>query len=177
MKPIADYIRENLEQFDSEGPPKGHFDRFEARLAQLDKKENKRVRILFLKVAAAIFLGMAISYITISEFSFFNRNTQHFISSAMSPELNQAERYYNIQLEVYSSKIQDLKFNNDKIEKRKIIKELSDMDEQVQAMKKDLRQNPDDERIVYAIINFYQLKIELMDMIIARTQQSTNTIL
>jgi hypothetical protein len=51
------------------------------------------------------------------------------------------------------------------------------MDEQMQAMKHDLMQNPADERIVYAIINFYQVKLEMMDMIIARAQQTTNTIL
>ena len=50
------------------------------------------------------------------------------------------------------------------------------MDAQVQAMKHDLKQNPDDERIVHAIINFYQVKIELMDVIIARCSKTTNTV-
>jgi hypothetical protein len=95
----------------------------------------------------------------------------------MYPELNEAENFYNAQLEQYYVKIQDLKFNNDQVEKKQILKELSEMDQQVQSMKKDLKQNPDDERVVHAIINFYQVKIELMDMIIARTQQTTNTIL
>ena len=57
------------------------------------------------------------------------------------------------------------------VEKSKILNELSEMDDQVQAIKSDLKQNPDDERIVHAIINFYQVKIELMDVIINRLQQ------
>lgn len=177
MKPLDDYIRENLERFDTEEPLNGHYDRFNDKLAQLNKKGNHPVWNIFLKIAAVVLLGLVITYAAVHEFRILNRNAGNFISASAYPELNEAEQFYTAQLSLYNSKIQDLVFNNDQTEKKRVIEELSEMDQQVRAMKSDLRQNPDDERIVHAIINFYQIKIELMDMIIARTQQATNTIL
>ncbi len=177
MKALDDYILKNLERFDTEEPINGHNDRFDAKLTQLDRKRGRRIGIIMLKIAAVLLLGLVISYAAIREFRFLNRNTENIITAIAYPELNEAEQFYTSQLNQYYSKIQDLRFNNDKTEKKQIIDELSEMDQQVWVMKLDLRQNPDDERIVHAIINFYQVKIELMDMIIVRTQQSTNTIL
>jgi hypothetical protein len=73
--------------------------------------------------------------------------------------------------------MQNLKFYNNKDEKKALLDEFSVIDTQVQDMMRDLRQNPDDERIVNAIFNFYQLKIETMDRIIALAQQQNSTIL
>jgi hypothetical protein len=176
MKLLDDYITENLNQFDKEEPLQGHFDRFDAKLSLLEKKKSS-AGITILRIAAAVILGLVISYAAIREYNFLDWNAKNFVSATTYPELNEAEKYYSSQLIVYYSKIQDLRFNNDQTEKKQVMKELSEMDQQVQAMKRDLRQNPDDERIVNAIINFYQVKIELMDMIITRTQQSNNTIL
>jgi hypothetical protein len=176
MKLIDDYIAGNLHQFDKEEPLQGHFDRFDAKLTQLGKKKSS-AGIALLRIAASILLGLMISYAAIREFNFPNRNAKNFVSATTYPELNETEKFYSSQLVVYYSKIQNMRFNNDQTEKKQVMKELSEMDQQVQAMKQDLRQNPDDERIVNAIINFYQVKIELMDMIITRTQQSNNTIL
>jgi hypothetical protein len=130
-----------------------------------------------LRIAAIVILGTVITYGAIREFSQFNRNLGYLISSNEYPELKEAELYYNNQLDVYYSKLENLRFDNDKIQKQLILDELSDMDRQVLTMKRDLRQNPDDERILHAIINCYQVKLELMDMIITRTQESINTIL
>ena len=177
MKLLDDYIKENLEQFDAEEPLDGHYDRFDAKLAQLEKRRGDRTETILLRIAAALLLALVISYAANREFRFLNRNTGNIISAIAYPELNEAEQFYTSQLSLYYTKIRDLRFNNDQTEKKQVMDELSEMDQQVRAMKQDLLQNPDDERIVNAIINFYQVKIELMDMIIARTQQSTNTIL
>jgi hypothetical protein len=177
MHPLDGYIRQNLEQFDTEDPLHGHFDRFDAKLAQLEKRNDSRILTTMLRIAAVILLGLVITYSAIREVRLLNRSNENIISETTYPELNEVEQFYTSQLNLYYTKIQQLRFNNDQIEKKQVIDELSEMDQQVWAMKLDLRQNPDDERIVYAIINFYQMKMELMDMIIARTQQSTNTML
>jgi maltodextrin utilization protein YvdJ len=110
------------------------------------------------------------------EFKIFTWQSEQ-LSAAEYPELIEAEKFYTNQLDQYYSKLQSLKFNNDKVQKKQILDELSDMDHQVKTMKRDLIQNPDDERIVHAIINFYQTKLEIMDMIITRTQEYSSTIL
>lgn len=174
MKLLDDHIRKNLEHFNNEEPLQGHFDRFDAKLSQLGKRKDNQIHMYLLKIAAAVVIGLVISYAAIREFNWLNRTTAFTISAVAYPELNEAEKFYTSQLSLYYNKIQDMGFNNDQMEKKRVMEELTEMDIQVRAMKQDLRQNPDDERIVNAIINFYRVKIELMDMIIARTQQSNS---
>jgi len=177
MKPLDDYIRGNLDQFDTEEPLDGHFDRFDAKIAQLEGRRMSRTLMILLRIAAVVLIGLVISYATIREFNILKQGTDNIYSGSAGPELNEAEQFYTTQLNIAYSKIKNLRFNNDPKEKNQVLQELSEMDKQVQAMKQDLKQNPDDERIVHAIINFYQVKIEMMDIIISRTQQATSSIL
>jgi hypothetical protein len=177
MKTIDDFIRENPGRFDLEQPPEGHLERFDSRLSVFVQRRQHHRRNLFLRVAAIFLLGAVITYAAIREFGTIINGNGNGYNTASAVELNEAELFYTKQLGIYYDKIQNLRFNNDATEKKKVLDELSEMDKQVQTMKQDLKQNPDDERVVHAIINFYQLKIEMMDMIIDRAQQTTNTIL
>ena len=176
MMPLSEFIKNKRERFDTEEPLSGHFDRFESKLAKATIIKE-RSGFLILKIAAAILIGIIITYAAISEFSTISRNFGQIVSSAKFPELKEAEQFYNVQMNQYYKKIQNLRFDNDQSQKQIILEELSDMDRQVRNMKRDLRQNPDDERVVHAIINYYQVKLDFMDMIITRTQESNNTIL
>jgi hypothetical protein len=177
MKPLDEYIRGNLDRFDTEEPLEGHFNRFTERLSQLEKRRIRQTGRVLLRIAAIVLIGLIISYAAIREFDLLKQGSENIYSGSAGPELNEAVQFYTTQLSISYNKIQNLRFNNDKDEKKQVLQELSEMDKQVQAMKQDLKQNPDDERIVHAIINFYQVKIEMMDMIIARTQQATSSIL
>ncbi|HEX2395283.1 MAG TPA: hypothetical protein VHI78_08055, partial [Bacteroidales bacterium] len=132
---------------------------------------------IVLKIAAIIVLGLILTYFAIRESSVVNRNIGYIISASEFPELREAERYYSMQMNAYYSKLENLRFENDMAQKKQILDELSDMDRQVMTLKHDLMQNPEDERVVHAIINYYQVKLEFMDMIITRTQESNHTIL
>ncbi|MBN1144988.1 MAG: hypothetical protein JXA72_11230 [Bacteroidales bacterium] len=177
MKTIDDFIKENLERFDSDGPPEGHFERFETRLQKMEKPESRQIRMVILRVAASVLLGLVLSYAALLEFRYLDRRADSMYMSAFYPELKEAESFYNAQLAKKYNEIQELQFGGADAEKKLIARELSDMNIRVRDMKKDLRSNPEDERIMNAIINMYQLKIELMDMIIARAHQSTISIL
>ena len=177
MKTIDDFIKQHGGMFDNEEPGAGHEERFSARLNKIHSTRRPEIKILFIRVAAVLVFGMVISYFAVKEYRLINRQIDTITLDKPNRELNEAEKFYTMQLNIYYNKIQQLGFNNDKAEKRKVLQELSAMDKQVQAMKYDLKQNPDDERVMSAIINFYQVKIEMMDVIIARAQKTTPTIL
>jgi hypothetical protein len=177
MKTIDDFIQKNSGLFDSEEPRPGHEDRFRSRLNKFHSYRKPGVQIIILRIAAVLLLGVVISYFAFREFRFIDNEINSITLDKPNQELNEAERFYSQQLSVYYSKIENLGFNNDKAEKKKVLQELTAMDEQVRAMKYDLKQNPDDERVMSAIINFYQVKIEMMDVIIARAQKTNTTIL
>lgn len=176
MKRIDDFIKQHAGLFDSGEPDPGHLERMMNRINIQRVEDRRKVRAMWLRIAAVLLLCTVISFVAFKESGLISK-FNHVLSGMPNQELNEAEQYYNSQLSIYYHKIQNLRFNNDQAEKTQVLHELSAMDEQVQIMKHDLIQNPDDERVVHAIISFYQLKIELMDVIIARAQNSTNTIL
>lgn len=177
MKTIDDFIQKNEGMFDNEEPRPGHEERFRDRLKALHQKRRSNPKIVLFRLAAIVILGIVISYFAVREFGLLNNQINNIALDQPQQELNEAEKFYTTQLDIYYNKIQQLGFNDDKAEKTKVLQELSAMDEQVQAMKFDLKQNPDDERIMSAIINFYQVKIEMMDVIIARAQKINTTLL
>ncbi len=174
---MDDYIRGNLDKFNIEEPPDGHFERFAEKLGGLTLRRTQPW-LMALRIAAIVLLGVVVSYAAVREFNLFRLNSNKLYYGVSSgPEFNEAIQYYTAQLNISYNKIKNLRFDNDPKEKQMVLKELSDMDKQVLVMEKDLKQNPDDERVVHAIINFYQVKIEMMEMIITRTQQSSSSIL
>lgn len=177
MKDLDDFIMNNAGQFDTEEPPEGHLSRFDDKLQELSGRRRNSRRFLIWKIAASVAFILIVSYFGIQRLNLNNNYQTTDRSPLIMSELSEAEEYYNAQLSLYYEKIESLEFNNDKDEKRKVLEELSEMDNNIRMIKQDLRQNPDDERIVYAIINFYQVKIEIMDLIISHAQKSSSSIL
>jgi hypothetical protein len=177
MKTIDDFIHQHGGMFDNEEPGTGHEERFKSRLNKLHSTRRPGLKVVLFRVAAILVLGIVISYFAAKEFRLIDNQLNNIALDKPNQELNEAEKFYTVQLNIYYNKIEQLGFNNDKAEKKKVLQELTAMDEQVQSMKYDLKQNPDDERVMSAIINFYQVKIEMMDVIIARAQKTNTTIL
>ena len=177
MKKVEDFIRQNPGLFDSEEPEPGHLDRFRNRLHAEDLSKSSSIWSVLLKAAAVLIFCALISYTAVHEFRMADERMKDIAVELANPELTEAEQYYTSQLSIYYNRIQKLRFNDDQAEKKQVLDELSAMDVQVKALKHDLKQNPDDERIVHAIINFYQVKIELMDVIIAHAEKNNNNIL
>jgi hypothetical protein len=171
---MDDFFRQHAGAFDGEEPEPGHIDRFRAKLGVA---RERKLRTWILRVAAVVLLGMVVTYLAFREWDMMQETLASSGSEFTSPELQEAEKYYHLQLSRQYIKMQNLKFYNNKDEKKALLDEFSVIDTQVQDMMRDLRQNPDDERIVNAIFNFYQLKIETMDRIIALAQQQNSTIL
>jgi hypothetical protein len=177
MKKIDEYIRLNPDLFDTEEPDPGHVDRFRDRIHTMNIAKRRKAGFILLRVAAILIFGLLLSYAAVREFGLIEIRLNNLAGDFPNPELNEAVQYYSGQLSIYYGKIQQLRFNNDQAEKDQVMNELSAMDTQVRALMHDLKQNPDDERIVHAIINFYQVKIELMDVIIAHAEKTNYSIL
>lgn len=174
MNNMDAFIRQHASEFDGAEPDPGHLDRFRSKQQTADKH---RLRLTLFRIAAVVLLGLVISYLTFREWRVVQNSLTASGTLFSSPELQEAEKFYHLQLSQQYNRIQKLPFHNDQSEKKEVLMEFSAIDGQVQDMKQDLRQNPDDERIVNAIFNFYQMKIEAMDRIIALAEQKNSSIL
>ncbi|MBN2481661.1 MAG: hypothetical protein JXB19_07975 [Bacteroidales bacterium] len=170
MKTIDQFIKQNLADFNDANPPEGHFERFAGKLDDLAAKSNRQFRMMLLRVAALVVFVFLVSLLFFREYRTWEDYSSDAQIISYNQELLEAERYYSGLLSVYYGKIEELKFQNNAGEKRQVLRDLQEMDKQVEMMKEDLRQNPNNELIVHAIISFYQIKIELMDKIIAQVQ-------
>jgi hypothetical protein len=175
MKPVDDFIRDNRELFCTDEPPEGHLTRFYDKLEASRNSGKVHTLSMLLKIAAIVVIGLFLTVLVYKGFSFYQAGLQD--DSCLNKELCEAENYYSRQAETYYRRIEKMPFVNDPQTRKEILKELRDMDTQVEGMKKDLKENPNDERVIYTIINYYQEKIDLMDLIIERTSVSTNAIL
>lgn len=174
MRTIDDILNNNAGILDTEEPPEGHFTRFKEKLQATGKTSRIKPETLLFRIAAILIIGLFLSTLIYKGIDFYSPSSD---DSCPNRELCEAEVFYTRQVAKYYDQIRNLPFKDDSQTRREILNELREMDVQVAGMKEDLKQNPDDERIIYTIINYYQEKIDFMNMVIIRTTESENTIL
>jgi translation elongation factor EF-G len=160
---IEDFIHKNIGAFFNEDLADGHIERFEQRLKKdlSISKNNWSLKNIML-AASIIFLISAITIILLN-MKYTLPDKQIFTSTA--PEMYEAEKFY---MDAISEKINILN------KKQKISSDLSadlkEIDKTIKNISKDIAQNPGDERLLSAVINVYQSKLDLLDDIITHTR-------
>lgn len=164
MGDFEKYIKEHRLMFDTDRPPAGHFDRFRERL---ERKSVRRIRIRHaFQVAASVALILASGFVIIKQQKNGNKVTETEIPATML----EADHYYVTRLEAKYEQIRDFSFENQE-EKALLLDEMEDLGTHHQQLMLDLQANPDDERVINALIRHYQLKLEVMDQIINQLKQ------
>ena len=170
MEALDQFIRNNLDRIEQYEPPDGHAGRFAVKLDAREAAGRRAYRIMMMRIAAIVVFVSFLSLVFFREYQLWRESGQEASMIVSNTEVLEAERYYSEQMQRYYRQIEELPFQNNTTEKRQVLRELQEMDEQVEIMKEDLKQYPDNELIINAIMSFYQIKIELMNDIIARVQ-------
>ncbi|MFN2379743.1 MAG: hypothetical protein ABR519_05960 [Bacteroidales bacterium] len=174
MKTIDEYIRENRDHFDGTEPPAGHFKRFQARLEAQAVILPQRVRVLpYLLRAAAVAILVTLSSLWTWE-HVLSPGAGKMTLSDVSPEYRQVETYYVQQVNLMEEEIMEIPMGNDPVQKEMLIEELKNMDAAYSELQTDLNANPQDERVINAMIEHYQRKVEVMNYILSQLKQVSN---
>jgi hypothetical protein len=72
------------------------------------------------------------------------------------------------------SELTEINLNNNPEQKRALLSELRSMDSVYVQLQKDLKANPNDERIINAMIEHYQTKVEVMSYIVNQLKAIRN---
>lgn len=171
MKDIEKIIRENSGFFNDEEPFEGHFERFSAKLEARQSVSPGRISILpHLLKAAAVAILVTLSSLWTWE-HVLSPDANKMALGDVSPEYNEVEQYYVQQVSIMEDEIENIWINNDPEEKEMLLQELDDMDKMYEDLQKDLKANPNDDRVINAMIEHYQRKVDIMNYVLSQLRE------
>ena len=168
MIDLEKHIREQRLQLDSDAPRKGHEERFLQKLGR-DAVEVPVRRFNFrhgLQIAASIAIILTSAIVLMKQ----NKSGEKMAEQEVPAAMMEADMYYASQVSARYDVIREFDFENSE-EKTLLLDELKDLETYHHQLMSDLESNPDNDRVINALIRHYQIKLEVMDQIIIQLNQ------
>ncbi len=174
MKNIEDIIRSNKDFFDEAEPSQGHLERFNRKLEiMFGAKTIKRSIVPYLLRAAVVTLLLTLSSLWTWD-HFIRSDRNRMTLGDVSPEYKEVENYYVHEVNLMENEIGNIDLKNNPEQKQILFKEMKSMDSVYVQLQKELKANPDDERIINAMIEHYQTKVDVMNYILNQLKAIRN---
>ncbi|HER09038.1 MAG TPA: hypothetical protein ENO20_09030 [Bacteroides sp.] len=164
MGDLEKYIREHRQLFDTDQTPSGHDKRFREKL---ERKPGRKILFRhWLQVAASVAVILASAFVIMTR----DRSGSKVADREIPGVVREADHYYAARLNAKYEQIRGFSFQ-DPEEKAILLDEIEELDAHHQQLMNDLEANPDDERVINALIRHYQLKLEVIDQVINQLKQ------
>jgi hypothetical protein len=174
MKNIEDIIRSNKGFFDGEEPSEGHFERFDLKLGmRFSRKTIRRSIVPYLLKAAVVTLLVTLSSLWTWD-HFIRSDRNRMTLGEVSPQYKEVENYYVHQVNLMESELVTIDLKNNPEQKEMLMSEIKSMDSVYVQLQHELKANPNDERIINAMIEHYQTKVEIMSYIVDQLRAVRN---
>ena len=174
MKTIDEIIRNNRDFFEGREPSDGHIERFNRKLElRFRAVTAKRSIVPYLLKAAVVALLVAISSLWTWE-HFISSDRNRMALGDVSAQYKEVENYYLHQVNLMENEIITVGLKNNPQQKKVLLNEIKSMDSVYVQLQKELKTNPDDERIINAMIEHYQTKLEVMTFIVNQLKSIRN---
>jgi hypothetical protein len=174
MKTIEEIIRSNKDLFEEREPSEGHFERFSVKLElRCQAKASKRSIVPYLLRAAVVTLLVTLSSLWTWD-HFIRPSNGRMTLGQVSPQYKEVENYYLHQVNMMEDEIVNVDLKNNPKQKEQLLKEMKSMDSVYVSLQKELKANPNDERIINAMIEHYQTKLDVMTYIVNQLKTIRN---
>jgi hypothetical protein len=170
MNKLEKHIRTNREQLDSFEPSSNHMTRFREKLNPARLSLYKRIPYGF-KIAVILLLVAITSILVFEQSQKYYISRQQPLEKIIPGEYKEARIYYTSQIKQKHTEIDQLNLS-DPERNELVFMELKEMDHLFQSLLRDLQTNPSDERVLSAMINHYQMKLEIMGQIIEQLEKA-----
>lgn len=167
-------ILNNRQSIQDEEPMEGHFERFEARL-QVNSKPATTIRFMpFLKIAAIIVFALLV--VNQARIYLTPEKKETLSLGSISPEYREVEFYYTNSIQMGMKQWDKLKSEGfiSVSEQQMMQKEQQEFDQIYQKLQEDLKANPDDERVINAMLEYYQARMNVMNLVISKLKEVKN---
>jgi hypothetical protein len=174
MKTIEDIINSNKDLFEDAEPSGGHLERFNKKLDLLSKKNApKRSIVPYLLRAAVVTLLVTLSSLYTWD-HFIRPQNNRMTLGEVSPQYKEVENYYVHQVNLMENEILNVDLKNNPQQKEMLLTEMKSMYSTYVSLQKELKANPNDERIINAMIEHYQTKLDVMNYIVKQLKTIRN---
>jgi hypothetical protein len=174
MKNIDEIIRNNRDLFESNDPMEGHLDRFSWKLEKrLHSQATKRSIVPYLLKAAVVTILVTLSSLWTWD-HFIRSDRGRMTLGQVSPQYKEVENYYVHQVNLMESELINVDLKDNPEQKQVLVSEMKSMDSVYVQLQKELKTNPTDERIINAMIEHYQTKLEVMTYIVNQLKAIRN---
>ena len=164
-------ILNNRHSFKDEEPLPGHFERFEAKL-QKASKPNRTIKFQpILKIAALVVFALLV--VNQARIYLYPEKKESLSLGSISPEYREVEFYYTNAIQLGMNQWKELKSEGmiSKSDNQMMQKEQTDFDQMYQKLLIDLKANPNDERVINAMLEYYQSRMNVMSLIINKLKE------
>ena len=148
--------KNSIAEFDDRDLPEGHLGRFTTRLDSNLHSNKKVLKLQLFSIAASIAIIIGVSAILFLKLSQLHQPPT--LLAGVSPELEETELYYQSSIQ---NGMQVLE-GNELIDEQ-VISDLEEIDNSFKFITEDLKKNPRDERIINAVMQIYQLKLDVIN--------------
>lgn len=175
---IEEIILKNLKELNDFEPKDGHFERFQAKLNAQKKKKTITLNIVWKVAAAVVFVLLAVNQANIyfspeKQNEVISENNSDFTLASVSPEYKEVEFYYtnaiNVELNQWNSMVADGFISKE--EQDLLDTEMAEFEIRFKNLQSDLKANPNDERVINAMLEYYQAKLDIINMIVSKLEE------
>ena len=175
---IEEIILNNLKELNDFEPKEGHFERFQAKLNVQQKKKTITLNVVWKVSAAVVFVLLAVNQANIylstdKQNGVIAESNNNFTLASVSPEYKEVEFYYtnaiNVELNQWNSMVADGFIS--KVEQDLLNTEMAEFEKRFINLQTDLKANPNDERVINAMLEYYQAKLDIINMIVSKLQE------
>ncbi len=167
-------IRENKDALEQDAPM-GHFERFEAKLNKDFKHRNKFGPKLYLQLAASLvfvlLLGNQLRIYFAPDQAIHQDETATL--SSVSDEYREVEFYFtsaiNQGMTEWDKLIEDGFISE--ADQQMMSKEIEEFERMQNQLQQELQSNPDDERVINAMLDYYQARLSVTTLIIDKLKE------
>lgn len=178
MEKLENLVRNKRQEFDQAEPSEGHFERFQAKLAELNHPRHTKIQLRnILRIAAVILIMVAVSF----SVNYFNLLPESLLrestASELPPELKDVEVYYTSLTGEKLQQIQELASSEDEAARirKQAMSEVNELESSNSQLQQEYVASGKNERVLDAIVNNYRIITNLLDHIISELSSEKNT--
>ncbi len=164
-------IRENKQALE-EDAPMGHFERFEAKLDQELHHKKQFNRKIYLQLAAAVVFALLLGNQLRMYFS-TEKEVAPVTLASVSEEYGEVEFYFTSSIDQSMQQWEKLIADGyiSEANQQMMAKEMKEFDQMEAQLQEELQANPDDERVINAMLEYYQAKLSVITLIIDKLKE------